>query len=133
MSRLGGVKKYGGPVTTSGAAVTTIVNWNPAAELPFTFNNAALHVEGVLIAKDSSNNSASLRVARSFKLISGTLSALGSQASVIGVGIGDAGLATIAGTLTTNGGIIVLQGTGIIATSIEWTGYIEIWSGEFTP
>lgn len=133
MSRLGQVTKYGGPVTTTGAAVTTVVNWNPLAELPFTFNNVALHIEGVLIARDSSNNSASVRVGRSFKLISGTVSALGTQASVLGVGIGDAGLSTIAATLTTSQGVVVLQATGIAATTIEWTGFIEIWSGEFTP
>lgn len=135
MSRLGFVTKYGGPVTTSGAAATNIVLFNPAADLPLpaALNNVALHVEGILMARDSSNNCASVRVARAFKVVSGALSALGTQASVIGVGIGDAGLSTIIGTLTTGGGQIVLQGTGIIATNIEWTGALEIWSGEFLP
>lgn len=135
MSRLFQVNKAGGPVTTSGTATANIVTFDLVSDLPIpaALNNVALHVEGIMVMKDASNNSASFRVARAFKMISGTLSALGTQATVIGVGIGDAALSTAAGTLTSSGNIILLQGTGIIALTIEWTGFLSIWSGQFLP
>lgn len=129
--RLCDVKKAHGGIVTTDGTVTTIVSFDPTTELPVPFANAGLHVEGVLIAKDGSNNVASVRVARGFKIIAGALSALGTQASVVAVGIGDAGLATIAATLDAQSTVIRLRATGIAATTITWSGFIWLSSGEF--
>ncbi len=129
--RIQDARKAFGPIATADGNVATVFTYDPATELPVVVNNAGLHLEAVLIARDSSNNVASLRMARAFKTLGGTLTALGTQASVIAVGIGDVALATIAGTLDANANIIRVRATGIAATNITWTGFMWLCASEF--
>lgn len=117
-------------VVTSDGTITNVVVVSLPSLPGWTGGNVGLHVEGVLVGRDSSGNFVSTRVARAVKMQAGTLSALGTQASAIGVGIGDAALAAIVATLDVSGTDLRLRATGVIATSIGWRGFIEIWSGD---
>ncbi len=130
--RLHDIQVAGGPVTTSGVETKTIVEVN-LASIPAwsSLSNHGFHVEGVLIGKNGSNEVASTRVARSAKIVSGVLSILGTLQTPIGLGAGDGSLVTSSAIIDTSGLFMRLRVTGIVVTEIEWTGFLEIWSGQF--
>lgn len=134
MGRYGGISLGGGPTNTIGAATATIASLDISAP-GFTVspNNVGFYVEGVLIGKDTStNNVVSARISRSFKNIAGTVSALGSGSANISPMAGDAAIVASVPALISAGTIIALQATGVVAFTIEWTGFLVIYSGQFT-
>lgn len=118
----------GGPVTTSGAVTNTIASCDMAA---LGVSGAVIHVEGVLIGKEAAPAGVTLRVSRAFHRVGGVLTALGNVAN-IAAPAGSASLLTSAGVLDLSGDLIRLRATGVAALDIEWTGYIDIWTGEHT-
>lgn len=82
-------------------------------------SGASGYVEVTAVLKDASQNTASVKVSRSFKNVSGVLSLVGTLSSLLAIN-GDAGLVTAVLGLTTSGTTVQPQVTGIAATSIEW-------------
>lgn len=120
--------QVGGPVTTVSTATQTLAEWDLAAE---AIDGCCIHVEGVLIGKQGTTASVTTRVARAFHRQAGTLTALGSLAS-LAAPIGSAALLTAAGVLDTSGNLIRLRATGVNGINLEWTGYLYAWTGEYS-
>jgi hypothetical protein len=142
MARLGWLRKVAGPVnTTDGTTVTTIhtVDLTALPELVkadgtfVAFNGAGLHVEGVLVGRDTNNGDVvTVRASRAFNRISGNLSGLGNAAVNIVAPQGSAALTTAAVTIDASSNSIRLRVTGVAGKTIEWTGFLELFSGEFS-
>jgi len=114
------------PVTTTDATITNVLTFDPVA---LGINNCIIRVEGVLIGKDGSNNGTTCRIGGTFGAISGTVTLRGS-AVVLFASIGDTAISVSVGTLDASSNIIRLRITGVALTTITWTGWLEIWTGE---
>lgn len=122
------------PVNTIGVETKSIIELPIASLLDIVSvgsANVGFHVEAVVSVKDGVTSYASMRAARAFRLIGGSLTALGTQAAAIGVGIGDAALGTALSVLDASGTTLRVRGTGITLLTLEWTAHVHIWSGEF--
>lgn len=131
MSRLIGAAPFSGAtVQTTNATLTTIMQVDISAILGVpAINDAGVFVQGLLIGK-SGNNVAQIVNCAAFKRLSGTLSMIGTLGSPI-FSAQDVALATTALTLDNNGNNIRLRANGVAATTIIWTPYIWLYSGEF--
>ncbi len=112
--------------TTDGTTITTVLTFDPVAA---GINNCVFRVEGVLIGKDSSNNGTTCRVGGTFSNISDTVTLRGTV-SILAASVGDAATSVSVGTLDVSSNTVRLRVTGVTATTITWTGWLEIWSGE---
>lgn len=124
-----------GVITTADATPTLICSVDVSAPgFSPAVDGAGFHVEGVAIGKSSTNAVASVRIAQQFKRIAGSLTLLGTLLPIVGGAggtlLGDAGLLTALATLQVSSNAIVLRATGIAATSIQWTGFLYIWSSD---
>lgn len=111
--------------TTDAATTTTI------ASLDITgIDGSVITVEAELIGKSTGNAGTSAQGRRTFKVISGTLSALGTLA-VIAPFDGDLASTSIM-TLDASGSTIRLRVNGIAATTIDWMGWLKMASTPYT-
>jgi hypothetical protein len=85
------------------------------------------YVEVLAIAKDASQNTAPIKIGRSFKNVAGTLSLGSAAATIVGVANGDIALASILLTIQTSGTTVQPTVTGIAATTIEWLLDVRYW------
>jgi hypothetical protein len=132
-ANLAGVKWSDGPVNTVNVVTSNIVT-TPSLATPGisgAIDNAGFDVEGTLVGIDGANNVISIKVARSFKRIAGVLTALGAATTVVYGPIGDAALVATVGLLVAVGNTIVLQATGVAATTIAWNGFVKVWSTDY--
>lgn len=119
-------------VQTAGAVAGTILQYSTAVPLiSGSLNNLGMYVEATFTGYDATGGAVvTTKVSRSFKKVSGTLTALGAQA-VISPVAGDAAL--LAATVSLNAAGIVIQGqaTGVAGVTLNWVCHFEIWSTEF--
>jgi hypothetical protein len=134
MARYGGILVAGGPTNTVNTATSTIATLDVSApSFSASPNNVGFYVEGILVGKETtSNDVVSCRVSRSFKNIAGTLTALGAGVANISPMAGDASIVASVPLLNVSGTTVQLQATGVAATTIEWTGYLIFYGGQFT-
>lgn len=135
MSRLNFQAPISGTTSTSSNTTVTLATFdftsNPTG---LVLDNVGVLVQGYICAQ-SGTNVATAFISRSFKRMSGTVSAVNSLTSIVagtaGALIGDVALVTAVGNISNSGNTIILQCTGIIATNITWSGYLTIYTGEF--
>lgn len=127
-----------GNVTTTNATPTVICTFdlaNPLGNNATPINNTAIYAEGVVCAQISGTAYGSAKIARSFKIVSSTMTSLFAQQSLVagtgGLLMGDLTITTALGTIDSAGTLIRLNATGILATTILWTGYLWIYTCEF--
>lgn len=107
-----------GNVTTTNATATTILT------LPFDAGETVMTVTVDFVGK-SGNNVAFGIVRWVAKNIAGTPSVMGSPA-VIASTVSDAALSTVAFSATTSGSDILIQVSGVAATTIDWIAEANI-------
>jgi hypothetical protein len=118
-----------GTVQTTDTTVTTVVSWTPGSHLPVV-NNCIVSVAGTIVGKSSANGGVTISANATFSIVSGTVTLLGSQTTVLAAQ-GSAALTSSAITIDASSNIIRLRITGIAATTINWTGYLDVKSTEF--
>lgn len=133
-ARLGGTTFDGAAQNTVGATTITAVSVDlNAPGICGSIDNSVIHVIGVLVGFNSATGKGvTSQVTRAYSRVSGTLTALGSGIVSIVPMQGDATLLTSVSGLTSSGTIIQLQVTGIALLTIAWTGYITLYSSDFT-
>ena len=103
-------------VLTTADATPTVAT-NASAVIP---TGAGGHVEVTATGRNTATGASfSMKVIRSFKNVSGTLS-LNGTIGVIAAATGDAGLLTALVDVTSSGTTVQPRVTGIAVTSIEW-------------
>jgi hypothetical protein len=127
-----------GNITTTNATPSVICSFdlaNPLGNVATPINNTAIYVEGIVCAQISGSAYGSAKIAKSFKIVSGSVTSLFAQQSLVagsgGLLLGDVGITTALGTIDNNSTLIRLNATGILATTILWTGYLWIYTCEF--
>jgi len=114
--------------STTGVTTVNVATFNSWLQLGGVPNNAIIYVKGILIGVDGSGNAATIEVARPFKFSSGVLSALGTLNVITGA---TGTLATAIASLVASSPAIVLQATGVSATTITWFGHIYLFSNSY--
>jgi hypothetical protein len=109
-------------LTTDGGAEATSNTW----VLP---NNYSGIFSGWVLARNTTNNDSKgwrIEGMVSRDASAATIALLGA-ATITAVGTADASMAsvTLAVTVNTTNGALIVQGTGIAATTIAWTGWLE--------
>jgi len=120
------------PVHTSGVATATICSVDLATAALFgglSLANCGLLVEGKIIGKDAANNVGVSIFSRPFKLISGTLTALGAGITNIVALSGDLAAGYVF-TLDNSGTVLRLRATGIALAEVDWNGSLYITSSQ---
>lgn len=118
---------------TVGAVSITVAQIDLAAPgICGTIDNVGVHIEGTLIGRNAATgDSVGMKVTRDFTRNAGTLTALGTLANIVAPQ-GSAALLAALGVLDTSGTIIRLRGTGIAAITLDWTGFLSVWTTDFT-
>ena len=116
--------KITGQTTNATPAVFDLIDL-AAPAICEAINGQGLYVEMVAIAQSTGNGVAGGKVGGVFKRISGTLSLLGTPASLY-LTVADLAVASV--LMTTSGTKIQASVTGILATTINWTFHIQLWS-----
>lgn len=99
------------------ADATPTVAANASAAIP---SGASGMVEVTAVARNTATGAtASVKVIRAFKNVSGTLTLVGALGT-IAAALGDAAMVVIVADVTSSGATVQPRVTGIAATSIEW-------------
>ncbi len=116
------------PVQTTTSAQVVVASWTPGAHSPVV-NNCIVHVRAFLFGKSTGNEGAVHNISASFKVLSGTVTQLGVQALHMSP-MHDAAIATSC-FLSTASNAINLRVDGVSGKTIDWTGWLEIYTSEF--
>lgn len=116
-------------VQTTDTTVTTVHTWTPAAHVP-AIDNCVLQVEATLIGRSSGNAGVTIKFGGTYKVISGTLSLLGTPAA-IQAAIGDAAMLVSVLSLDASSNVLRARVAGVTATTIDWQCYLEIKTTNF--
>lgn len=132
----------GGPiadtVTTNDATPTNVITFDLSngndhrggnQGIP-ALDNTLVHAQLLLLGRSGSNR-VRLYAERSFAITSGVLSAVDAAPITPLTNFLSAALSTAALTLDANGTTIRARATGVAATTIVWTGWLWLFSGEF--
>lgn len=130
---IGGAKT--GTVQTTNGTATVLCEFDlDAPGFCPALDGIGFHIEGAGVAKTAGNAVGGARVSQCAKRIAGTLSLEGSlnpiASGVAGLLLGNIALATATLTLAVSGVKIQLIATGVLLTTINWTGYLYIWSSD---
>ncbi len=118
-----------GPVPTVGAVNAVLATFAPANYVPVV-NNCVLLCKGKLLGKIAAGNGVGLEVSAMIVVVAGGVSLDG--ASVPTPAIGNAALTAATGFFDVSVGTTLrLQATGVAAQTINWTGYLDIWTTDF--
>ncbi len=125
MSRLLHTVANATPVQTTTATLTNVLTWTPASHSPVV-NNCMVWARGLILGKSSTNTGFAMEVGSLFKVISGTVTQVGTQYSFLSAG----DMTATTSTLTTFGNIIDLNVNGIAAQTVNWTGRLMLFTSE---
>jgi hypothetical protein len=89
-------------------------------------SGASGYVECLAILKDGSQNTAVVKVGRSFRNVAGTLTLTGALSTVVAIA-GDASMLTALVAFATSGTTVQPRVTGIAITNIEWLLDVRYW------
>jgi hypothetical protein len=122
-----------GNVQTTDAATATIVvsyDLSSAAASPsgVAWDGCSVNARCVISGKQAGNTVAG-EVLAVFRRTAGTLAQVGAAAG-IGTLFSDAALANSTVTIDASGNLIRVRVTGVVATTIDWSAFLYLWSNE---
>lgn len=118
------------PITVQSFDVANGQNKDGVVSGPI-LNDCIFHVQALLLGQQGSNR-VRLYAERSFSVAAGVLAALDLALLAPLANFASAQLSTCAITLDNSGTAVRLRPSGVIATSITWTGYLWLFTGEIS-
>jgi hypothetical protein len=112
--------------TTDAATAVTVASFDlSSTAFGAAWNNCVVSARAHVCGRQSTNSAVGQLMA-GFSRNSGTLAQIGS-AVAIGSLLADAALATVAVNIDSSGNLIRLRVNGVVATTIDWGGWMELW------
>ncbi len=116
-------------VQTVGVVTSTLCSWTPASHSPVV-NNCVVVARAMVAGKSSTNDVGFHEMGWVFKIISGTVSQVGSLHLYMAAA-GNSSITTGTPTIVTTSNIITLQANGTAGATITWTGKLTLTTSEF--
>lgn len=137
MTRWNTAAPIGGTVNTVDGSTVSVCSLNLANgqdqngnQVGFALDNVMVHFKALLLGRSGANR-VRLYCERSFSREGGVSSSLDNTILSPLTNFASAALAAAAIVLDNSGDVVRLRATGVLATSITWTGYLWILTGEF--